>query len=86
MAEIKSYKVHGCPGMLQYEPCNHISGKSDQDGLHCPVCAEIKTAEDKQGEEVLEILSNYIGGMAIAPVLKDAIMLSVRQAYKERYE
>jgi len=64
----------------------------DINGIYRAIKAEIRGAEDKRGEEVLELalkeIEDEITDNLVSPfdnVLK-RINLVIRQAYKERYE
>ncbi len=83
--------VHGFRGTdIMYIMCdvghNHshqIGGfPTEQLNMPCPVCAEIKAAEDKRGAEVLEL----VAGLTHTITSADQLYLSLSQDYKGRYK
>lgn len=83
-------------GYAHAEPCNHAWRLKDGDTVRmfdpCPVCTQIKAAEDKRGEEVLEMaceeVKKDLEHLALNvdyPNLASRIEKIVHQAYKERF-
>ena len=77
--------------------CNHFhkSHDNDPEDMPCPVCAQIKAAEDKRGEEVLELACTKIEdlkskipeNLMSTPTLMtlDIAVTDIAKAYKERF-
>ncbi len=66
------------------EDCWHfyVVHNDEPEDMPCPVCAEIKAAEDKRGEEVLEFLCERITSRVSLKILPECL----RRDYQERFK